>query len=68
MLGRLMTDGHLTPDRASQIVEENFLDAQDLEHVMHCAFCHSWLRAFTALASNAGKTIDFELPPAPDSD
>jgi hypothetical protein len=62
-----MTEGHLSPERATQLIEQNRLEAHDLEHVTQCAFCNGWLRAFTALASTAGKKIEFQIPPSPDS-
>ena len=60
-----MTHDHLTPDRVTQIVEENRIDLHELTHVEICATCNDWLRAFAALASNKGHKVTLEVPPEP---
>lgn len=60
-----MLEEHLTPDRVTRIVRDKKIAIHELEHVRKCSHCNGWLRAFAAMASVAGKTIAFEIPPPP---
>ena len=60
-----MKDGHLNPQTAINLLKLDILPAEHLQHVIRCASCNGWLRAFAALASVKGEKIKFEIPLPP---
>jgi hypothetical protein len=58
-------NGHLTPERAIQIVEENQIGLRELSHVETCSSCNGWLRAFAAVAISKGRKFAIRIPPEP---
>jgi hypothetical protein len=60
-----MKAGHLNPEKAISLLKLDHLPAEHLQHVIECASCNGWLRAFAALASVNGDKIKFASPRPP---
>jgi predicted anti-sigma-YlaC factor YlaD len=57
-----MKPGHLTPERVSQIVQDNRITIHELAHLKTCPSCNGWMRAFASVTSAKGQTVLFNIP------